>query len=111
MSHEVDPGWPPPAGEPSDDVDTTPPTAESPSGRTLWLLAVLVTLVCIVAIVTFVGNNRRPGANHAPVTTASSPPTSAAPGFHRHRPGPVRTRRSDRDRGGPGQAPARQQDR
>ncbi|OBK28466.1 hypothetical protein A5634_20525 [Mycobacterium asiaticum] len=74
----VDPDWPPPAYDPSDDLDTTPPP-----GRSIWLVAALVVLVCIGAVALFVfsGNDQpRPAAKPTPSSTTgtAAPPVNAA---------------------------------
>lgn len=80
MSDEIDPDWPAPAYQPSDDVDTTPP-APGGSWPTAWLVA-LVVLACVAAaVVAYAGMHRvRPGANQAAPATTSAParPTSPA---------------------------------
>ncbi|OSC42126.1 LppP/LprE family lipoprotein [Mycobacterium decipiens] len=80
MSHEIDPDWPPPAYQPSDDVDTTPP-AQRRSRRTVWLVASLVLACVAAAVIAYAGMHRaRPRAVPTPPpTTAVSPrPTSPA---------------------------------
>ncbi|SON60563.1 Putative lipoprotein LprE [Mycobacterium simulans] len=82
VSDRIDPNWPPPAYEPTDDIDTTPPPAESPLGRIRWVVGAVVVLVCVaaVAVVMFTGKDRgRPGANPtSPATTAASPPATTS---------------------------------
>lgn len=80
-SGEIDPNWPPPAYEPSDDVDTTPPPGPARSARTVWLaaalLAVAVIALVVVAVVVF-SDKQRPvaGPTPPPTTAASSPPAT-----------------------------------
>jgi hypothetical protein len=82
VSGEIDPNWPPPAYELSDEVDQSPPPPERLSRRTSWLVAALVGFLTIgaVALVTFGGINRsRPHAYPGPTTTtASTPPATAS---------------------------------
>ncbi|BCI85216.1 hypothetical protein NIIDMKKI_04220 [Mycobacterium kansasii] len=86
-SGDIDPNWPPPAYEPSDDVDTTPPNPPSGparSARGVWLVAAFLAVVAvvalvIVAVVVFSGKPR-PGAgpSAAPATAPSNPPTTTS---------------------------------
>lgn len=83
-SGDIDPNWPPPAYEPSDDVDTTPPSGLARSARAIGLAAALlavlaVVAVVIVAVVVFSGKPR-PGAgpSAAPTTAPSNPPTTTS---------------------------------
>lgn len=84
MSGEIDPSWPPPAYEPSDDVDQSPPKPDRLSRRTVWIVAALVALLCLgaVALFTLAGLNRNqtaPRAQPGPATpTASTPPATAS---------------------------------
>nr|WP_239655033.1 LppP/LprE family lipoprotein [Mycobacterium riyadhense] len=83
VSDQIDPNWPPPAYEPTDDIDTTPPPAESPLGRIRWVVAAVVVLIGIAALaaVMFTGKDRgRPNANPTspPPTTAPTATTSPA---------------------------------
>ncbi|BBX94764.1 LppP/LprE family lipoprotein [Mycobacterium lacus] len=85
MSGEIDPDWPPPAYEPSDHVDRTPPR-EGLQRRTVWSVAALAGLVCIgaVALIAFTGMTRTfgpagPRANPAPSTPAASTPVTDSP--------------------------------
>ncbi|MBY0387271.1 MAG: LppP/LprE family lipoprotein [Mycobacterium pseudokansasii] len=85
-SGDIDPNWPPPAYEPSDDVDTTPPTAPSGpsrSARTSWLVAALLAVLAVVAlvvvaVVVFSGKQRPAGSPAAPTTVPSNPPSTAS---------------------------------
>nr|WP_236969060.1 LppP/LprE family lipoprotein [Mycobacterium kansasii] len=86
-SGDIDPNGPPPAYEPSDDVDTTPPNPPSGparSARGVWLVAAFLAVVAvvalvIVAVVVFSGKPR-PGAgpSAAPATAPSNPPTTTS---------------------------------
>ncbi len=88
VAEEVDPDWPPPAYDPSADLDTTEPgpaPGGPASGRTVWLVAVSVVLMCLgaVAVFAFGGDDRDPrAARSAPsARTAASPaPTTAGAG-------------------------------
>lgn len=80
VAEQVDPDWPPPAYDPSDDLDTTPPGAARPArGRVLWVVAALVALMCLVgvAVYAFGGDDRDPRAARSGPT--SSPAVSPAP--------------------------------
>lgn len=50
-SGEIDPNWPPPVYQPSDNIDTTPPSSQpgvrGGSGRVIWLVVALVAAVCV----------------------------------------------------------------
>lgn len=75
VAEEVDPDWPPPAYDPSDDLDTTRPgTGGLAPGRTVWLVVALVALVClaVVAVFAFGGDDKDPRA------ARSGPSSSAA---------------------------------
>ncbi|CAM4190210.1 hypothetical protein MB901379_04361 [Mycobacterium basiliense] len=83
-SGEIDPNWPPPAYEPSDAVDTTPPATARRSGRGIWL-PVLLGLICVglvvsVGFVVFVGKRGSIPSPAAPTTVQPNPTstTSAA---------------------------------
>nr|WP_244187652.1 LppP/LprE family lipoprotein [Mycobacterium gastri] len=82
-SGDIDPNWPPPtyepAYEPSDDVDTTPPSGPAWSGRVIWLVAVLLAVltVIVVAVVVFSGRPQS-GAGPAPTTAPPNPPTTVS---------------------------------
>ncbi|WP_205874939.1 LppP/LprE family lipoprotein [Mycobacterium camsae] len=92
VAEQVDPDWPPPAYDPSDDLDTTRPGAERPTPRrAVWLVAALAALVCLsaVAVFAFGGDDRgarkatsapssNPGASSAP-STGNAPPTACGP--------------------------------
>lgn len=78
VAEDVDPDWPPPANDPSDDLDTSASTVR----RGVWLAAALVALVCLgaAAVFAFGGDDRDPrAASSAPSSgTAPSPaPTTA----------------------------------
>ncbi len=81
VAEEVDPDWPPPAENPSDDLDTGPPA----SRRTVWLVAALAVLMCLgaAAVFAFGGDDRDPrAARSSPATTTASspPPTTTGTG-------------------------------
>lgn len=83
-SDEVDPDWPPPAYQPTDDVDTTAPPSTQPwSARTVWLVAGSVIVVCVgvVTAAFLTRGDREPAATSAPATTtsATTTPAGAAP--------------------------------
>ncbi|KAA1250816.1 LppP/LprE family lipoprotein [Mycobacterium simiae] len=86
-SDDIDPSWPAPAYEPSDDVDTTPPSRNGRYGRAMWQLAVLGALIAlvVVAVVVFSDEHRRaatsPPSSPSPATASSNPSAtiSAAP--------------------------------
>jgi hypothetical protein len=81
VSGEIDPNWPPPAYEPSDEVDQSPPPPERLSRRTIWLVAALVGSLTIgaVALITFGGINRsRLNPHPGPTTTTGSRPPATA---------------------------------
>ena len=80
VAEQVDPRWPPPVYDPSDNLDTTGPGPRRP----VWLVAGLVVLMCLGAVAVFVFGgydaNRR-GARSAPsVTTATPAPTTSGAG-------------------------------
>lgn len=77
VAEEVDPDWPPPAYDPSDDLDTTRPgTGGLAPGRTVWLVVALVALVClaVVAVFAFGGDDKDPrAARSGPSSSAAAP--------------------------------------
>lgn len=81
-SDDIDPNWPPPAYEPSDVLDTTPPSARS--GLTRWVLAAAAVIAVAVAVVAmFTGRGPQgqpvPPTATAPGPTATPTPTAADP--------------------------------
>ncbi|OBK14001.1 LppP/LprE family lipoprotein [Mycobacterium asiaticum] len=76
VAEDVDPDWPPPAYDPSDDLDTTPPS----TGRAVWLVAALIAVVVIAAVATYVAKHADAPqrAAHSPQQTTAPAPTSAA---------------------------------
>ncbi|MDC8973046.1 LppP/LprE family lipoprotein [Mycobacterium marinum] len=96
-SGEIDPNWPPPVYQPSDNVDTTPPSSQpgvrGGSGRVIWLVVALVAAVCVGVVAIIAYSARRQPAASPPATTAATArattsattpvatsPTSAPPG-------------------------------
>ncbi|QUR69052.1 LppP/LprE family lipoprotein [Mycobacterium spongiae] len=81
MAREINPKWPPPAYEPTDDVDTTAP-AERGSRRGVWLAAVVVIVGIGAVIVAFAGMHRKQlTANPTPAPTMTIvPPSSSSAG-------------------------------
>lgn len=80
---DIDRDWPPPAYDPSDDVDTTPPT-EGSTGRSVWLVVALAVLVCVgLAAVGLSGGDdvgRSAPKPAQPATTAVPPPANTSAG-------------------------------
>lgn len=79
VAEEVDPGWPPPAYDPSDKVATGAPGAR----RAAWLVAVLVVLMCLggAAVFAFGGDDKDPrAARSAPSSTTAAPPPPTTTG-------------------------------
>jgi LppP/LprE lipoprotein len=92
VSGEIDPEWPAPAYEPSDDGDHSPPAPDGLSRRSVLLTAIGAGLVCVasVALIAFTSTSRTftsagPRANpptSAPATSTqpvASPAPTAAP--------------------------------
>lgn len=84
MSGEIDPEWPAPAYEPSDDVDHSPPPPDGLGRRNVLLTAVGAALVCIasVALIAFTSMNRTftpAGSQANPPPPSSTPSTSTRP--------------------------------
>lgn len=77
-SDEIDPNWPPPAYEPSDVLDTTPPSANA--GRTRWVLAaaLVAILLAVAVVVVFIGSDPGPPVAQ-PTPTATAPPRPTTP--------------------------------
>lgn len=79
VAGEVDPDWPPPAYDPSDDLDTSAPGR----GRIGWVVAALIGLVCVgaVALFAFGGDDRDPrAARSAPSSSTTAAPTTSVAG-------------------------------
>ncbi|ULL12994.1 hypothetical protein CKW46_27540 [Mycobacterium liflandii] len=82
-SGEIDPNWPPPVYQPSDNIDTTPPSSQpgvrGGSGRVIWLVVALVAAVCVgvVAIIAY-SARRQPAASPPATTAATAPATTSA---------------------------------
>ncbi|OBJ54076.1 LppP/LprE family lipoprotein [Mycobacterium asiaticum] len=77
VAEDVDPDWPPPAYDPSDHLDTTPPS----TGRARWLVAALIAVVVVIAAVAAYVAKRPDGPQpppESPQQTAAAAPTSAA---------------------------------
>lgn len=77
-TEDIDPDWPAPAYQPSDVVDTTPPSAPRRIG---WLVAALVAMLGVGAgaVYLFSGDDHpRPAAKPAPPTTQPAPMSPAA---------------------------------
>lgn len=79
----VDPDWPPPAYEPSDDIDTTPPTQAAPSNISRWLVAAAALALGIGAAAFFIfaaKDSGHPSSSTPPTTTAAGPSAAGSPG-------------------------------
>lgn len=78
-SDEIDPNWPPPAYQPSDVLDTTPPSDNPGRGPWVLLAAVLAVLVAVAMVVVFTGGDPAPPPAAQPTpTTPSGPRTTTA---------------------------------
>lgn len=88
VAGEIDPDWPPPVCDPSEDLDTSAPRAR----RGVWLVAALVAVLCLVAVAVFAfgGDDRDPraarsaqastaAASPAPTSPVNAPPTACGP--------------------------------
>ncbi|CAM3106327.1 hypothetical protein BST27_17435 [Mycobacterium intermedium] len=72
---QVDPNWPPPAYDPSDDIDTTPPTEGARPTPSRWLVAAGALAVGIGAAAVFIFAGQDSGTPSA----SSTPPSAAGP--------------------------------
>lgn len=75
VAEDVDPDWPPPAYDPSDNVDTTPPS----TGPARWLAA-LVAVVVIGAVAAYVAKRAdapQPAVESPQQATAAAPTSPA----------------------------------
>ncbi|RUP00894.1 MAG: LppP/LprE family lipoprotein [Mycobacterium sp.] len=74
VAEEVDPDWPPPVYDPSDNLDTSAPTR---SRTAVWGVVALVALVCMgaMAVFAFGGEHRDPRASKAAPSSTAAPPS------------------------------------
>lgn len=75
----VDPNWPPPAYEPSDAIDTTPPT-EARSAPSRWVVAAAAAAVGIGAAAFFIFAGKDSGGPSASSPAPTTPAGSSATG-------------------------------